>query len=991
MPSVKRKQPEPKGKIIKKQDSSTTTEPGPAVSFKSSLINKREEVSFPRGGASVLTPLEYKEVANEAVRDVLFESSQPSKKVKTSSDSSTAPSYNGKQDKHSRHRERVTQRKLRDQQKNGKKDGTKNNSESAKISKIKIEGVTFKRLVPGTIVLGQVASIGAYELALSLPNNLTGYVPITNISAQISKKLEAVEQSEDEDDENKDEDEDDETDKNVPDLKTLFSIGQWLRAVVTERKSDNDGTAKSKKHIELSIKPEIVNSSIDKADLVKSQTVQVSVASAEDHGAILDVGIDDLSGFISNKELEYSDFKQIKEGQTLLLTVLNKSSNGRTLTFTATAVAKNLPPISVVQNVDSLVPGTVVDFVPSQVTSGGLAGKAASGLVDGTVDLFHAGLHNDADIESNQDKYKSGQKLRARIISYLPGADEHKKVKLSLLPHVVNLSSTEAAVLVDSLPVGHHIPAAKVIAVEPGMGVFVDTGVGRTAGFAHISRLSDDHVAEISAEFGEYKTGTVHAARVTGHALADGVALVSLQASVLAQRYLRLEDVAVGDVITDGKIVKILPAGGLLVSVSDKIVGHVNEQHLSDVKVSQPERRFRPGQVVRVRVLNVQPDTRRVRLTLKKSLVSAPEDKVARTYEGVHRGQRLVGTVINLVSKGAIVEFFGTVTGFLPLTEMSEVKISSPGEKFKVGQTVDVRVVSVHAEYRKMRVSTKEKKERERKKSDPKKKGEKKKEVAEAEEDKEEEELSDGQEEVDEDKAEDEDKDEDEDEELEFENDDDDDDDDDDNNDNDDDEGLEESLSNKDDKESPAAGLTTSGFNWSSGLDDQVDDNESGSSEEEDNEDENDHDDGDSGDEDKRRKQERRRRRAEKARAKLQQDQDVTGELSNKEPESVHDFERLLIGSPNSSALWIRFMAFEVQLGEIEKARQVARRALRTINFRLENEKINVWTGLLNLEHSFGTADTLEATFKESCVYMDPDVMAKRLQVIKKQRAAGQR
>ena len=39
---------------------------------KSTLIAK-EEKSFPRGGASVLSPLEYKEVTNEAARDVLFE------------------------------------------------------------------------------------------------------------------------------------------------------------------------------------------------------------------------------------------------------------------------------------------------------------------------------------------------------------------------------------------------------------------------------------------------------------------------------------------------------------------------------------------------------------------------------------------------------------------------------------------------------------------------------------------------------------------------------------------------------------------------------------------------------------------------------------------------------------------------------------------------------------------------------------------------------
>lgn len=40
-----------------------------------STLSKKEETSFPRGGQQALTPLEYKEVTNEAAHDVLFEAS----------------------------------------------------------------------------------------------------------------------------------------------------------------------------------------------------------------------------------------------------------------------------------------------------------------------------------------------------------------------------------------------------------------------------------------------------------------------------------------------------------------------------------------------------------------------------------------------------------------------------------------------------------------------------------------------------------------------------------------------------------------------------------------------------------------------------------------------------------------------------------------------------------------------------------------------------
>ncbi|RKO88271.1 hypothetical protein BDK51DRAFT_24832, partial [Blyttiomyces helicus] len=88
-------------------------------------------------------------------------------------------------------------------------------------------------------------------------------------------------------------------------------------------------------------------------------------------------------------------------------------------------------------------------------------------------------------------------------------------------------------------------------------------------------------------------------------------------------------------------------------------------------------------------------------------------------------------------------------------------------------------------------------------------------------------------------------------------------------------------------------------------------------------------------------------------------------------PELAEDFERLLIGSPNSSFLWIKFMAFQLQMAEIEKARAVAERALKTISFREEQEKMNVWVALMNLENTYGTQQTLAKVFERAIVMND--------------------
>ena len=51
-------------------------------------------------------------------------------------------------------------------------------------------------------------------------------------------------------------------------------------------------------------------------------------------------------------------------------------------------------------------------------------------------------------------------------------------------------------------------------------------------------------------------------------------------------------------------------------------------------------------------------------------------------------------------------------------------------------------------------------------------------------------------------------------------------------------------------------------------------------------------------------------------------------------PQSSEDFDRLVLQSPDSSLVWLRYMAFHLETTEIEKARAVAERALKTISFR---------------------------------------------------------
>jgi hypothetical protein len=72
-------------------------------------------------------------------------------------------------------------------------------------------------------------------------------------------------------------------------------------------------------------------------------------------------------------------------------------------------------------------------------------------------------------------------------------------------------------------------------------------------------------------------------------------------------------------------------------------------------------------------------------------------------------------------------------------------------------------------------------------------------------------------------------------------------------------------------------------------------------------------------------------------------------------------------------------MAFQLQLSEIEKAREVGHRALKAINFREEQERLNVWIALLNLETSYGTEASLDVVFKEAARANDSKTVHWRL------------
>lgn len=656
-------------------------------------VLKQEERSFPRGGASVLTPLEHKQIQNEAARDVLFE--QSNKKAGKSGDSDDDV------DMEDAEGQKATKKR--------KKSKSRKSEAAEEEAGIRIEGLSYKRLGPGSMILGQVAQITSRDISLALPNNLTGFVPLTAVSDQFTERIEALlDQDEKSDGEKSSADEED------VELKNIFKLGQYLRAVVTSTGKDSaKHSQKSKKHIELSVKPQDANNRISKSDLVANTMVQASVASVEDHGLVMDLGLADgsIKGFMSSKEVGHGiDHTKIEKGSVFLCMVTGVSSNGKiaklSADFQKLGNIKKTNFLTEAPTIDVFVPGTAVEVLVTEVTGTGLAGTIM-GLVDATADIVHAGAG--ATQQDLTNKYKVGEKVKARIICTFPW-DERRKLGVSLLDHVVSLSQRQSADSkgpLDVLPVSSIVEEARVTKVESTRGLFMDVGVKRVPGFAHISRLSDDKIEALSEITGSYKLNSTHRARIVGYNSVDGMYIVSLEKKILDQPFLRIEDVKVGGVVK-GKVEKVMitarGSGAVIINLAEGISGLVPETHIADVHLQHPEKKYREGVAVTARVISTDPERHQIRLTLKKSLVNS-EAPVWADYSDVQIGDQAPGTIIKILPAGAIVQFYGDLKGFLPVSEMSEAYIKNPAEHFRVGQTVTVHTLDVNAEEDKMTVS----------------------------------------------------------------------------------------------------------------------------------------------------------------------------------------------------------------------------------------------------------------------------------------------
>ncbi len=156
-----------------------------------------------------------------------------------------------------------------------------------------------------------------------------------------------------------------------------------------------------------------------------------------------------------------------------------------------------------------------------------------------------------------------------------------------------------------------------------------------------------------------------------------------------------LEQLNEGDVV-DGKVTGLRDFGAFVnIGGADGLI-HVSE--LAWHRVDHPRDILSIGDKIQVYILNLDRETKRIALSLKR-LLSDPWDDAQERY---HEGQLTDGTVTNVVDFGAFVALDDGLEGLLHLSEMGDGSLKEPYSYVQKGDRLTLRISHLEPEKRRV-------------------------------------------------------------------------------------------------------------------------------------------------------------------------------------------------------------------------------------------------------------------------------------------------
>lgn len=163
------------------------------------------------------------------------------------------------------------------------------------------------------------------------------------------------------------------------------------------------------------------------------------------------------------------------------------------------------------------------------------------------------------------------------------------------------------------------------------------------------------------------------------------------------------ERYSVGTVV-QGTVKSIMPFG-IFLNLEPGLDGLI---HISEVfwtsKKADLHKYFKIGQIVQAEVIEIDPEKHRIALSYKKAK-GDPWEEVVQKY---NEGDVVSGKIVRILPAGVIVELEDGVSGFVPKSELSWNKVKDPTDLFKEKDRLNVKILSIDKQKRRMRLSVKQ-------------------------------------------------------------------------------------------------------------------------------------------------------------------------------------------------------------------------------------------------------------------------------------------
>jgi small subunit ribosomal protein S1 len=235
----------------------------------------------------------------------------------------------------------------------------------------------------------------------------------------------------------------------------------------------------------------------------------------------------------------------------------------------------------------------------------------------------------------------------------------------------------------------------RVIEVVKG-GLILDLGV---RGFLPASLVDIRRVQDLDEFLGqELRCKVIELNRSRNNVVLSRRAVLEEERKADRQRI--LDALNPGDVV-EGVISNIVDFGAFV--DLDGMDGLIHISELSWSHVNHPSEVLEIGQKVQVKVLDIDRDRQRISLGLKQTQAD-PWQQVLESY---NEGDVVSGKVTKVVTFGAFVEILPGVEGLVHISELAQHHVENPREVVSQGDTVNVRILEVDAERRRLSLSLK--------------------------------------------------------------------------------------------------------------------------------------------------------------------------------------------------------------------------------------------------------------------------------------------